>query len=133
MLRTSLTSASVRNRGGMPRSLACARPITRLSTIGRSAPFAPPVRAGCRTDALPPAPAAPRRRAMDSAVLDLPAPVAARLRRPGWRDPRLLVGVVMVAASVALGSWAVQSAQTTVPVYVARDALVPGQRLEPDD
>jgi len=70
---------------------------------------------------------------MDSAVLDLPAPVAARLRRPGWRDPRLLVGVVMVAGSVALGSWAVRSAQSTVPVYVAREALVPGQRLAADD
>ena len=70
---------------------------------------------------------------MDSAVLDLPAPVAARLRRPGWRDPRLLVGIVMVAGSVALGSWAVQSAQSTVPVYVARDAMVPGQRIGTDD
>ncbi|ROS31171.1 hypothetical protein [Cellulomonas sp. PhB150] len=70
---------------------------------------------------------------MDSAVLDLPAPVAARLRRPGWRDPRLLVGVAMVAASVALGSWVVRSAQTTVPVYVAREALVPGQRVAADD
>jgi hypothetical protein len=70
---------------------------------------------------------------MDSAVLDLPTPVAARLRRPGWRDPRLLVGIVMVAGSVALGSWAVQSAQSTVPVFVARDALVPGQRLGADD
>ncbi|MDM7831716.1 hypothetical protein [Cellulomonas edaphi] len=70
---------------------------------------------------------------MDSAVLDLPAPVAQRLRRPGWRDPRLLVGVAMVAGSVALGAWAVQQAQHTVPVYVARDALVPGQRLGPDD
>lgn len=70
---------------------------------------------------------------MDSAVLELPAPVAARLRRPGWRDPRLLVGVVMVAASVALGSWVVRSAQSTVPVYVAREALVPGQRVTAAD
>ncbi|RHA39385.1 hypothetical protein [Cellulomonas rhizosphaerae] len=70
---------------------------------------------------------------MDSAVLDLPAPVAVRLRRPGWRDPRLLVGVTMVAASVALGSWVVRSAQTTVSVYVAREALVPGQRIAADD
>ena len=70
---------------------------------------------------------------MDSAVLDLPAPVAVRLRRPGWRDPRLLVGVAMVAGSVALGSWVVRSAQTTVPVYVAREALVPGQRIAADD
>ncbi|WP_426592709.1 hypothetical protein ACPPVS_13180 [Cellulomonas sp. McL0617] len=67
---------------------------------------------------------------MDSSVIDLPAPVAARLRRPGWRDPRLLAGVAMVAASVLLGSWVVRTAQATVPVYVSRGALVPGDRLE---
>jgi len=70
---------------------------------------------------------------MDTAVLDLPAPAAARLRRPGWRDPRLLTGIALVAASVALGSWAVSSAQTTVPVYVASHALVPGQKVTTDD
>jgi hypothetical protein len=67
---------------------------------------------------------------METSVLDLPAPVAPRLRRPGWRDPRLLAGVAMVAGSVALGSWAVRSAQATVPVYVARTALVPGDRVD---
>lgn len=68
---------------------------------------------------------------MERSVLDLPAPVAPRLRRPGWRDPRLLAGVALVAGSVALGSWAVRSAQATVPVYVARTALVPGDRVDP--
>ena len=67
---------------------------------------------------------------MDTSVIDLPAPVAARLRRPGWRDPRLLAGIAMVAASVLLGSWVVRTAQATVPVYVSRAALVPGDRLE---
>jgi hypothetical protein len=67
---------------------------------------------------------------MDTSVIDLPAPVAARLRRPGWRDPRLLAGIAMVAAAVLLGSWAVRTAQATVPVYAARGALVPGDRLE---
>ncbi|UZN01876.1 hypothetical protein [Cellulomonas sp. S1-8] len=66
---------------------------------------------------------------MDTSVLDLPAPTATRLRRPGWRDPRLLVGVALIAASVALGSWVVTTAQRTVPVYVARDVLVPGGSL----
>lgn len=69
---------------------------------------------------------------MDTTALDLPAPVAPRLRRPGWRDPRLLAGVAMVAGSVALGSWAVRAAQATVPVYVAREALVPGDRVAAD-
>lgn len=63
---------------------------------------------------------------MSTSVLDLPAPVATRLRRPGWRDPRLLIGLAMVAGSVALGSWVVQEAQRTTGVYVARDALTPG-------
>lgn len=66
---------------------------------------------------------------MDTTVLDLPAPTAARLRRPGWRDPRLLVGIALIAGSVVLGSWAVTTAQRTVPVYVARDVLVPGAAL----
>src|SRR4051794_33337541 len=70
---------------------------------------------------------------MDTSVIDLPAPVAARLRRPGWRDPRLLAGLAMVAASVLLGSWVVRTAQATVPVYVSRAALVPGDRLAVDD
>ncbi len=70
---------------------------------------------------------------MDTTVLDLPAPTAVRLRRPGWRDPRLLVGLVLIAASVALGSWAVGAAQRTVPVWVARDVLAPGDALQPED
>jgi len=70
---------------------------------------------------------------MDTSVMDLPAPAAARLRRPGWRDPRLLAGIAMVAASVLLGSWAVRTAQATVPVYMTRAALVPGDRVAADE
>jgi hypothetical protein len=58
--------------------------------------------------------------------------VAARLRRPSWRDPRLIVGVVLVALAVALGSWAVSSAARTVPVWAADGALTPGDRLTAD-
>ena len=67
---------------------------------------------------------------MDTSVLDLPAPVANRLRRPGWRDPRLLAGLAMVAGSVALGSFVVQGAERTTDVYVARDALTPGAAVD---
>lgn len=67
----------------------------------------------------------------DTGMPELPAPVALRLRRPGWRDPRLLAGVALVAASVALGSWALRAAERTVPVFVVRDATVPGAALEP--
>ena len=67
---------------------------------------------------------------MDTSTLDLPVPVAARLRRPGWRDPRLLAGLALVAASVALGSWALRAAERTVPVYVARETTVPGTAID---
>ena len=70
---------------------------------------------------------------MDTSVLELPAPPVSRLRRPGWRDPRLLAGLAMVAGSVALGSWVVQDAQRTVDVYVARGTITPGSELAPDD
>lgn len=66
----------------------------------------------------------------DTGVPDLPAPVALRLRRPGWRDPRLLAGVGLVAASVALGSWALRAAERTVPVFVVRETTVPGAGLD---
>jgi hypothetical protein len=55
---------------------------------------------------------------------------AARLRRPSWRDPRLGVGVLLVAGSVALGSWVVAGADRTVAVYQARDTLSPGTRID---
>lgn len=54
---------------------------------------------------------------------------AQRLRRPSWRDPRLGIGILLVAASVALGSWAVARADRTTDVLVAVEALTPGDRL----
>ncbi|WP_369371356.1 hypothetical protein AB1046_21685 [Promicromonospora sp. Populi] len=62
----------------------------------------------------------------------LPEPVATRLRRPRWRDPRLVTGIVIVALSVALGSWVVATASRTVPVFVADGALTPGTPLTAD-
>lgn len=59
-------------------------------------------------------------------------PRAQRLRRPSWRDGRLLVGVLLMLASVALGARVISSADHTVPVYAAASALVPGERLTPD-
>ncbi|MFD1507382.1 hypothetical protein FE374_13685 [Georgenia yuyongxinii] len=60
------------------------------------------------------------------------APQARRLRRPTWRDPRLGVGVLLVAGSVALGTWAVQDAAATTAVYAARQDLTPGDALDAD-
>jgi hypothetical protein len=69
----------------------------------------------------------------DISMTDLPVPKAARLKRPGWRDARVLVGVLLVLASVALGGFVVAHADDRTPVYAARGPLVPGQRLSDDD
>lgn len=66
--------------------------------------------------------------------MDRDTPPLTRLaRRPSWRDPRLGVGVLLMAASVALGAWTVAGASPTTPAYAAREALSPGQALDPDD
>jgi hypothetical protein len=59
-------------------------------------------------------------------------PRARRLRRPTWRDPRLGVGLLLVAGSVALGTWAVRDAAATTAVYAARQDLTPGDALDAD-
>ncbi len=64
---------------------------------------------------------------------DLPLPLAARLRRPGWRDTRLVVGILLVLGSVVLGSTVMRAADARSPVFTARSALVPGQRLTESD
>lgn len=60
------------------------------------------------------------------------APVM-RLRRPRWKDPRLLIGIVLVLISVLLGGLLVARLSATTPVLAARVALVPGERISPDD
>lgn len=54
---------------------------------------------------------------------------AQRLVRPSWRDPRLGIGVILVAASVALGTWAVGAASATESVWSASRTLTPGESL----
>src|SRR3954447_14106205 len=49
-------------------------------------------------------------------------PRAQRSRRPGWRNPRLLLGLLLVAASVVAGARLMAAADDTVAVWtVARD------------
>ena len=60
-------------------------------------------------------------------------PAALRGQRPAWRDPRLWIGIVLVAASVVVGARVLAAADDTVRVWaVARD-LGAGQRVEADD
>lgn len=56
-----------------------------------------------------------------------------RLRRPSWRDTRLIVGVLIVMASVALGARVVAAADRTVPAYAATTTLVAGRTLDMND
>lgn len=51
----------------------------------------------------------------------------ARLVKPSWKDPRLLIGILLVLVAVASVVALVGSAEKTVGVYVARDTLVVGQ------
>ncbi|WP_145725792.1 MULTISPECIES: hypothetical protein [unclassified Nocardioides] len=46
-----------------------------------------------------------------------PVPPATRVARPGWRDPRLWVGVLLVAGSVVLGARLLAAADDTVAVW----------------
>lgn len=60
-------------------------------------------------------------------------PPAQRPRRAGWRDARVLAGVALMALAVLAGSWAVASADDTVPVVTARHDLRPGVVVRADD
>lgn len=54
---------------------------------------------------------------------------APRLRRPGWRDPRLVVGLVLLFGAVAAGARLMAEAGQLTAVYAARTALPPGTAL----
>lgn len=56
-----------------------------------------------------------------------------RLRRPRWRDPRLIVGIVLVLVSVLMGSLLVSRLSATTPVLVASVPIVPGDPIRSDD
>lgn len=58
---------------------------------------------------------------------------AQRVRRPGWRDPRLWIGVVLVAGSVVAGARILAAADDTVQVWAAASDLGAGSRLTEDD
>lgn len=62
-----------------------------------------------------------------------PSPAATRLRRRGWRDPRLAVGVALVSFSVLLGARLLGGADDTVAVVAVAGDRAAGQALGPDD
>lgn len=56
--------------------------------------------------------------------------LAGRMRRPSWKDPRLAIGLVLVALSVALGIAVVAGGRNTVEVWAASRTLAPGDSLD---
>lgn len=62
-----------------------------------------------------------------------PATAARRVSAPSWRDPRLLVGVVLVLASVVLGARVVSAAQQTASVWALSRAVGAGQPVTAAD
>lgn len=60
-------------------------------------------------------------------------PPAARAVRPGWRDPRLWVGLLIVAASVVAGARLLAAADDTVAVWTVAADAGPGTELGADD
>lgn len=61
-----------------------------------------------------------------------PALPARRLGAARWRNPQLIVGVLLVLACVAVTTRIVSSADDTVPVLVAVRDIKPGQELTAD-
>jgi hypothetical protein len=57
----------------------------------------------------------------------------ARLKKPSWKDPRLLVGLLLVLASVVGVVSLVGAADQTTEVYVAREAIAVGEKLTGDN
>lgn len=61
------------------------------------------------------------------------APAASRRERPGWRDPRLAVGVVLVALSVVIGARIFAAADDSVAVWALAGTKQAGEALAEDD
>ncbi len=55
--------------------------------------------------------------------------VAGRLKRPSWSDPRLLVGLLLIAIAVVAVGLTVKATDDSVSYYAARDTLTPGTVL----
>lgn len=70
---------------------------------------------------------------MTQSPTTLPTPAVPRLRRPSWRDPRLLVGVLVVLLAVVGVARVVAAADETEPVYAAARTLTPGDPVGGDD
>lgn len=50
--------------------------------------------------------------------------------RPGWKDPRFAVGIILVALAVALGTWVVSLLDARTTVWAAAETLTEGSSLQ---
>jgi hypothetical protein len=55
----------------------------------------------------------------------------ARLKKPSWKDPRLLVGFLLVLASIVGVISLVGAADQTTEMFVAREAISVGEKVTP--
>lgn len=79
-------------------------------------------------------PGAPRERGeSDHAVHSPPSPAGRRLQRPRWRDARLVTGVLIVLASVALGGRLIGTASHTTGWLSVTRSLPAGHVLAAGD
>ncbi|WP_394938894.1 hypothetical protein [Psychromicrobium sp. YIM B11713] len=53
-----------------------------------------------------------------------------RLRKPSWKDPRLMIGVLLVLVSVAGAVLLLGSADQTTDAYVSQGNIAVGQKIE---
>ena len=60
-------------------------------------------------------------------------PAALRASRPGWRDPRLWVGILIVAVSVVAGARVLAAADDSVTVWAAARDMGAGDTVTADD
>ena len=68
-----------------------------------------------------------------AAVEAVAGPAPRRVRPPRWLDLRLVLGVLLVLASVLLGARVVSAADATVPVWAVTADLAAGTELSADD
>jgi hypothetical protein len=66
-------------------------------------------------------------------MADLTSPRATRWTPPRWWEPRLALGVLFVLVAVVGGARVMAGADRYSQVYLARHALVPGERLAEAD
>jgi hypothetical protein len=60
-------------------------------------------------------------------------PMAVRVTRPGWRDPRLWIGILIVCVSVVAGARVLAGADDTVGVWAAARDIGAGDDVTADD